>query len=243
MINAAQLTNIKALGYEIEPDDEAALIDFLNLHFPALELEALLRSIENLLGPCSTPPELKKLHFLTSAEPWFRIQFYSANYGDETQGLALGRILRMENGKLIAEHEYLVLPEVKRGQGIGKQILGATLEHYERIGVHEIRVWAGIKDGPVVWALAGFKALDKSEMDEILRIAQNDLTAEQYGDVKAVYDLYYNAEPTGTAFPIKDWTLLGFMDDVLKQVHWHGRVDLTNDKELRNFREYVTGKK
>jgi hypothetical protein len=76
-------------------------------------------------------------------------------------------------------------------------------------------------------------------MDAILVVAKRELNSEQYQAVEAIFDLYYTTEPNGTAFPIKDWALLGFMDDILKQVDWHGRIDLTNEKEIGKFKKYV----
>ena len=242
MISAKQVQKVIALNYTIEPDDQAALTRLINRQFANFEIDKLLTEFESLLAPWSTPPELKEIRFFEQP-PWLRIQYYSANYLDENDGLVLARIFRYDNDQLIVEHEYFVLPENARGKMVGKKLLAASFEQYERMGVKEIRVFAGLSDGGLVWAKVGFKATSRSEMDMILKIAQLSLSTEQFEDVQAIYDLYYTIEPDGTAFPIKDWALLGFMDNILKQVDWHGRIDLTNDKELSNFKKYVNREK
>jgi len=65
--------------------------------------------------------------------------------------------------------------------------------------------------------------------------------------LKAVIDTfndYYGKEPDGMAFPIQNWVPIPGMEEVLKKAdsHWHGRIDLTNTQDLRNFKIYV-GKK
>jgi N-acetylglutamate synthase-like GNAT family acetyltransferase len=195
-----------------------------------LELDQLLAQLEILLSPWSTLPEQKEIGFFNQAEPWLRIPFYSANYWNENDGLALARIFRYDHGRLIVEHQYFVMPAKARCQKIGKKVLALCLDKYTQMGVKEIMVFAGLSDGGIVWAKVGFKAVDKTEMDAILVVAKRELNSEQYQAVEAIFDLYYTTEPNGTAFPIKDWALLGFMDDILKQVDWHGRIDLTNEK-------------
>jgi len=66
------------------------------------------------------------------------------------------------------------------------------------------------------------------------------LTTGQFQVIHGFYDLYYSAEPEGISFPIRDWADLDFMGDVLRQVDWHGWIDLTNPDELLNFKKYVT---
>lgn len=239
MIIAENIRKIANLHYVLIPDDEAALIAVLNDHFPGLRLDELLDGYESLLSPFSTLPEDKQIRFFGQPAPWLRVQYYSSNFPDEDKGLVLARIFRYENEKLIVEHEYFVLPETARGQNIGKKLLAMSLVQYERMGVKEIRVFAGLSDGGLVWAKVGFKATDKAEIDRMLKLAESNLPKEQYEDVRAIYDLYYTTEPEGTAFPVKDWALLGFMDDILKQIDWHGRIDLTNENELSNFKKYV----
>ncbi|HWD87180.1 MAG TPA: hypothetical protein VG367_03570 [Mucilaginibacter sp.] len=239
MITTENIRKVADLHYAFIPDDEDAFITLLNKSFSGLRLDELLNGYESLLSSFSTPPDDKQIRFFDQPVPWVRIQYYSSNFLDEDKGLVLSRIFCYESDKLIVEHEYFVLPGMARGQNIGKKLLAMSLEHYERMGVKEIRVFAGLSDGGLVWAKVGFKATDKAEIDTMLKLAKKQLTKEQYEDIKAIYDLYYTIEPDGTAFPIKDWALLGFMDGILKKVDWHGRIDLTNEKELSNFKKYV----
>src|SRR5665213_491262 len=137
MISAEQIQKVIPLNYVIEPDDEAALIRLINSQFANLEIDKLLIEFEALLAPWSTPPEIKEILFFEQP-PSLRIQYYSANYLDDKNGLVLARIFRYDKDLLIVEHEYFVLPENARGKMIGKKLLAASLEQYERMGVKEI---------------------------------------------------------------------------------------------------------
>ena len=241
MIKPEDIQLAQTLGYTFDAADTDSLVNDLNRHFPGLELDKLLNEFEELLAIYSTPPESKEIKYENTAEPQLRIRFLSANFDDEIEGLTLSRIFRYNKRKLIAEHEYLVLPEKARGQKIGKKVLSACLEQYLNMSVKEIHVHAGLKDGGAVWARVGFKALFGFEMKRILNSAKPRLTTAQYNDAKAIFDLYYDTEPNGTSFPIEDWAHLDFMEDILKldTNNWHGWIDLTNPTELLNFKNYV----
>ena len=241
MIKPEDIQLAQTLGYTLDTADMANLANDLNQHFPGLELNKLLNKFEELLAAYSTQPENKKIKYENTPEPLLRIQYLSANYDDDIEGLTLSRIFRYNKQKLIAEHEYFVLPEKARGKKIGKKVLSACLEQYLNMNVKEIHVHAGLKDGGVVWAKVGFKALYRFEMNRILNSAQQLLTTEQYVTAKVLYDLYYNTEPNGISFPIEDWAYLDFMENILKldTNNWHGWIDLTNLQELLNFKNYV----
>jgi hypothetical protein len=84
-------------------------------------------------------------------------------------------------------------------------------------------------------------------MERILRVVKKELTGRQkvLNTVIDSFNEYYEKEPNGAAFPIQNWVPIPGMEDVLKKVdsHWHGRIDLTNSKDLDNFRKYVGEKK
>lgn len=243
MIKPENIQLARALGYTLNAINTNDLANDLNRDFPGLQLDKLLNKFEELLAIYSTPPESKEIKYENTLEPLLRIRYLSANYDDEIEGLTLSRIFRYSQQKLIAEHEYLVLPEKARGQKIGKKVLSACLEQYLNMNVKEIHVHAGLKDGGAVWARVGFKAIFNFEMNRILTSAKQRLTAEQYNDAKVLYDLYYDTEPHGASFPIEDWAHLDFMEDILKldTNNWHGWIDLTNPQELLNFKNYVDG--
>jgi len=76
-----------------------------------------------------------------------------------------------------------------------------------------------------------------------LRQAERDLAWKDkiLKGVTDTFNSYYEKEPDGNAFPIQNWVAIPGMEAILKKVdsHWHGRMDLTNSKDLDNFKKYV----
>ena len=241
MVSEQDINDAKKLGYLVDvPSDLAA--KQINDHFPGLELMTLLAGIETLLDAHTEKPANKRIVIEAAPAPYFQILYLSNNYADEDTGLTMSRYFEYENSRLIVYHHYLVLPKSTRGQGLGTKVMGLWFDQYVNMGVKEIRVHAGLKDGGAVWAKVGFKAPDKIEMENILQSARTILAGtEELQDVQAIFNNYYEKEPDGKAFPIEDWANIDGMLPVLKLEtnNWHGRIDLTIQEELVNFKEYV----
>lgn len=207
-----------------------------------MDLKTLLFGIESLLDAHTDKPSKKQIVIRATPASYLQILYLSNNYTDEDTGLTMSRYFEYENGRLIVYHHYLVLPKNVRGQGLGTKIMGLWFDQYISMGVQEIRVHAGLKDGGAVWAKVGFKASEKHEMEAILQSARTILagTAELQ-DAEMIFNNYYQKNPDGDAFPIEDWANIDEMLTVLKldSNNWHGRIDLTNQEELLNFKEYV----
>lgn len=241
MVSAQDVEDAKALGYIVAVPAAVAALQ-LNDHFPGLDLKTLLSGIESLLDSHTEKPSHKRIVIDATPVPYFQILYLSNNYEDEDTGLTMSRYFEYENGRLIVYHHYLVLPKSARGQGLGTKIMGLWFDQYVNMGVQEIRVHAGLKDGGAVWAKVGFKASEKSEMESILQSARTILFGTpELQDVEAIFNNYYQKNPNGKAFPIEDWANIDEMLPVLKldSNNWHGRIDLTNQEELLNFKEYV----
>jgi hypothetical protein len=241
MISEQDINDAKKLGYIIDVPSNLAAKQ-INDHFTGLKLMTLLAGIETLLDAHTEKPANKRIVIDATPIPYFQILYLSNNYADEDKGLTMSRYFEYENGRLIVYHHYLVFPKSARGQGLGTRVMGLWFDHYLNMGVKEIRVHAGLKDGGAVWAKVGFKASDKNEMENILQSARTILEGtEELQDVEAIFNDYYQKEPGGKAFPIEDWANIDEMLLVLKLStnNWHGRIDLTNQEELLNFKEYV----
>ena len=68
-----------------------------------------------------------------------------------------------------------------------------------------------------------------------------NLNDQQFNIIERFYNAYYENEPEGAAFPMEDWGRLVFMEGTLRGSDWHGELDLTDQKELLNFKNYVAG--
>jgi GNAT superfamily N-acetyltransferase len=192
------------LGYQINMSAKIA-VQRINQFFAGIELPAMLLEFENLLDWYTEPPAYKQLIIKSIPEPYFQIIYLSSNYIDENKGLTLSRIFRYEQSRLIVDHHYFVLPENARGRGLGKKVLAACLDQYLNMNVKEIHVHAGLKDGGLVWAKMGFKALNKHEVENILQCAEKILAgtvqnAEELELVSAILKIIIRGNPTADHF-------------------------------------------
>jgi len=235
---------IKA-GYRLRPT-LAEAVRITNKHFKGFNIAVLVRDLENLLKSYAKEPVEKEI-YVSEPPPTLRIEYKSENCFNEKEGLYVSRTITHENDELVAYHEMLMLPESSRKQGLGKKIIAAFLEQYENMEVKRINLYAALSDGGAAWAKFGFKATKRSEMERILLIAEQSL-GEKSKKLKVVRDTfnnYYEKEPDGKAFPIQNWVAIPGMETILKKAdsHWHGCMDLTNSKDLLNFKHYVGQKR
>jgi hypothetical protein len=135
----------------------------------------------------------------------------------------------------------IILPSLNNTaiRGTGLKILKTWFELYELMQVQHIEVNAGLEDGGYVWARAGFKATRRKDVDKILALAKLNLTPDRLRVIQAYYDDHYNNFPD-QPFPLENWTRLSYMKPVLKGSSWHGEIDLTNESEMTNFKNYVS---
>jgi hypothetical protein len=82
-------------------------------------------------------------------------------------------------------------------------------------------------------------AIDKNEVEIILDEARKALTSTQFAPVEHIYNTYYTKNPVGNTFPMLLWAGLDGMKDVLPGADWHGEVDLKNNEQFSNFKDYV----
>jgi hypothetical protein len=239
IVTALEIRETVVLGfrYKIRKGEPET---FINQYFPNFDLLEFLSQIDKLLGPFCKKPIAKVIGLNNHKQPEISIQYYSANYDDPSNGLVLSRSFIKYKDELIVVHDYFVLPDSVRGQGIGKKVLDHCLKQYLQMGVEKIKVHAALQDGGLVWAKALFKACIKDEIDVILQEAKSRMVQEQFNIVKRIYDHYYDKYPEGIAFPIVEWSGLPFMQDILRGSSWHGEIDLANSEDLLNFKMYVT---
>jgi len=239
MVTETDIEYVKTLDYIVDIPSTLA-VQQLNAHFPGIDLAGLLKQVDELLGEHADKPVYKRLVIDATPEPYFEIIYRSVNHSDPKNGLMLIRAFYYAEGALIAKHTYLSLPENARNQKIGTAILANFLDQYLNMGVQQIHLLTGLKDGGAVWAKMGFNALYRHEMEDILHAAEETFPGTaQLQLVKGIFDAYYKKEPNGRSFPIRRWADLEEMDQILKQYGWHGWIDLTNREELRNFKENV----
>jgi hypothetical protein len=233
-ISSAEIKAVTILGFSVQ-SSSALAEDFINTHFPNFELFLLLEAIDSVLAALTKKTVSRELILADGATPKMEILFYSSDYDDENMGLMMWRTFTVESQGIIVDHDFFRIPRAARGKGVFKKILRAFFQQYVNIGAGKIRVHAALEDGGLAWAKLGFRAIDKVEVDEILRKASATLSPAQFNLMRLPYDRYYSQNPAGQAFPIIRWAEISFMEPILKQSNWHGVVDLTNPQEFSNF--------
>jgi len=233
-ISSAEIRAVLGLGFSVQ-SSSAPAEQFINSHFPNFDLFPLLETVDTVLAALTKTTISREVILTDGPMPKMEILFYSSDYNDENIGLVMWRTFTVEIQGIIVDHDFFRIPRAARGKGVFKKILRAFFQQYVNIGAGKIRVHAALEDGGLAWAKLGFRAIDKAEVDEILRKAGAILAPAQFNLVRLPYDRYYSQNPAGQAFPIIRWAEMSFMEPILKQSNWHGVVDLTNPQEFSNF--------
>lgn len=230
---------LKTMGYVLSGATEKSFVAFMQKTLPGFDVLGWLRAVESIAITDSAMRIHRKIMVDKSR---LQVRIYN-DYSGEADALIIDRIFSRDKNGLTIYHEYLVLPEKERNKGLARKILKISLSHYLTMQADRVSVIAGLSRGAYVWARHGFNAVRRADMERILKKARAKLPVESYAVVEAIYDHYYDAEPAGTEFPIRQWAALPFMKDVLMDptCSWEGVLDLTNKEQLRKFNEYVTG--
>jgi len=243
IIDESEISAVIDAGFIIvnktQPSIDTA--NFINEHFRGLELQTLLSELKTTLKVAETKKMTRDI-IIANDPPQLVIEIEYVDEVNLQNQLNLKRVFSFdEQGNLYVEHEYLSLPPYLRQKRIGKGILSAFMKQYEKIGVKKIKILAALEDGGYVWAKVGFKALERSEVSDILAKSFLQLDSNRFSQVKKIYDLHYlNPETKDKPFAMQDWADLKFMEGILKNTTWHGEIDLTDQKEFDNFKEYVS---
>lgn len=237
-IRKSQIDSVATLGFSWKHSNRINPVLFLRRNFNGIRPLSLSRHAKRLLSPLAITP-MEGEWLLSEPPPSLSFLYISKDGFNTKTGVAFSRRFERTSKGIEVYHEYLSLPEQFRGQGIGKQVLKEWFNQYERMSVKKIKVHATLLDGGYTWARAGFKAVNKAEVDRILVRAKMQLSEDNYNDAKGFYDDHYNNFKT-SPFPIEIWSRLDFMEKILRGSSWHGEIDLTDQIEFANFKEYVS---
>ena len=155
------------LGYDLKPTTAEA-IKIIDRHFKGFDILTFVTDLERLLKPFAKEPIAREIE-LTDPPPVMRIEYISENYLDESEGLYISRTFSYEQGELVVYHEIQQLPYLCRKHGMGKKIMSAFLEQYEKMGVKRIDLYAALSDGGAVWARLGSRQRENQRWSEFCR--------------------------------------------------------------------------
>jgi hypothetical protein len=214
-------------------------VKFLAQHFPNLDIAKLATEIWGRFAIISTPPSKFIITFSQDPDPTIQISYNDANEDDFTNGLMFSRTFTNTAGEISVEHDYFVLPETHRNKGIATIITKSLFQQYLNMGIKRIRTFAALGSGGYTWAIMGFYATSKPELEVILAKAKDILNGTQFAFVKQLFDDFYDAHAIDTPFPIYRWAEIPAMKPVLMGSTWHGEVNFENKNQMHIFRSYV----
>jgi len=239
-VTIEEIDKARSIGFKIEYTASQGPVDFVNEHFYGLEFFEFLNELNILLKPVAIGKLEQTISMSDTPPPMLLVGLYATDNDVDADDLVFERSFIKYPDLLVVEHDYFNLPLTARMQGLAIKVTACCLKQYENMGVGKIRVRATLKDGGLVWAKFGFKAVNKVEVLAILNSAKKNLSKSQFERVEKFYNAYYDNEPGGTSFPIEDWGRIPFMEKTLRGSDWHGELDLTNEKDFLNFKNYVT---
>lgn len=228
---------IEDLGFQIISYDATPLHDFINKNFPNFNLPYFLEQINQLFSPPTSLKTGKKIVF-DCVKTTLQVSYIN-EYQTLEEALVFVRDFLKQNGEIIIEHSFFILPEVYQGQGIAIKVFQESLQQYINMAARKIKVHAALAGGGYAWAKHGFVAINQPEVEVILQNAKKRLPAEQFNLIKVVYNHYYQTNAEANAFPIIIWANMPFMKELLRGSNWYGELDLKNQEQFANFIKYV----
>ncbi|HVU54152.1 MAG TPA: hypothetical protein VHD83_03815 [Puia sp.] len=154
---------IESLGYVFDglPDEEEQG-NFLRSFLPNFDILHLLVVVEQNFASTTSLPLIRRLIYDKHSNN-FRI-YFSNNPEEEEDLVVFDRTFYRENGELIVNHNYCIVPVAHQNKGLIKPVFQASLQQYVNMGVRKIKVHAGLGGGGYAWARHGFVAEDPEEV-------------------------------------------------------------------------------
>jgi len=151
------------------------------------------------------------------------------------------------NGELVVDHSYFQAGNT--GGGLAKDLLRASFDEYERMGVDKVTVHANIDVGGYAWAKFGFKVdsdehggpdvdhlIDRAERRGMItheeRLALEDIATETDGDDTQLWAI---ADATSEGKKIGSAVLLGS--------DWYGQIRLDDKEAMSRLHSYLSATK
>src|SRR5665213_1174553 len=129
IVTKKEVLEVEALGFNIS-SGKLPFDEFLNQHFPGLQLNEYLKGINDLLMPLTEAKVEKDLTYFEDSPPMLIMQYCSNDEEDAETGLALSQALIQENDQIVAEIDFFRIPATARKKGIAKKLLDLNLQQY-----------------------------------------------------------------------------------------------------------------
>jgi hypothetical protein len=157
------------------------------------------------------------------------------------------RILR-DKQSVIACHDIFGIPDLLQNNDFSRIINRVLYKFYQRIGLDSIKMRAGLDAGGYVWAIAGFAATKRVELDKIIedahekRLEPTSIISEDTLEFLEEDIETHFSSPDPGPFPIYQWILLpnrAEIKEILIGSTWHGELNFDDNVQIDTFEKYV----
>lgn len=164
-----------------------------------------------------------------------QLQYYGEHKNGET--FEFRRRFVNDNNEIHVYHDYLEMPKVVQGKGLGKTLMSEFYREYKRIGVKYLSLKANIDVGGYAWARYGFYA----KIGDVERIFIQRKTAQKAIKEKAlsIFRNWRAQNPNEEYFPMNLLAKEKYGRSLLIGSHWNGILDLTDKKATNYFERYI----
>jgi hypothetical protein len=136
------------------------------------------------VGPDMKPGPSGELEFEFMGDEWSHNEVGVEGVLISYDGDEIGTFHRWfsdDGDRVVVKHEELQLDGVWTGYGIGGDFVADTQSKYPLMGVDDVKVDAGLSDGPYTWAVAGFDWDGEDQRKKFLGHIKKAITAYKTG--------------------------------------------------------------
>ena len=164
------------------------------------------------------------------------LQYYGEQKNGETFEFRRS-FIRNDKNDVHVYHDYLEMPEVVQGKGLGKSLLSEFYREYKRIGVKHLSLKANIDVGGYAWARYGFSA--KLEDVEQILIQSKMARVADKEKALAIFKNWREQNPKEEYFPMNLIAREEYGKNLLIGSHWNGILNLTDKNATNYFEKYL----
>jgi len=246
MLDDYSLSRIELLSITIYSEGRDSTISDLNFYFPDADFYKLACELIEAVKPVGYSWDTQWLIMAYTTD----FSIIEMNYrGVGVHGpLLLMHSLSNDASGTTANLNCIEVPIPIRGQNISRIIYGTFFNHYSSLGVRRMALHAGLTAGGYVWARAGFAAINKADVEEILKHANKILetvegcvvTQDDIEIMELLFNMHYETTPR-EPFPIYNWAVdCNLGREILVGTQWDGVLDLDNVSQVSIFKTYLT---
>lgn len=243
MFDEVVLNSIRALGVQMQGGSDKEIVQCIQSFMPEGDFLQLAISLDSVSKKFGFSWEQAEWHISDGRHNGVLLNLeYKTVFGKKEE-LLLQRRINNQDGHLIAHHDWLGLPVILQRKNISRIINGALYILYRAVEVRTIETYAGLDVGGYAWAKAGFAAVDRDEIEDVLNRAKR-LSLQPPAVIDALsrqVDRHYAQNPN-QPFPIWEWGSTISLKEMLMGSLWHGELNLYNQQQVARFEEYLKPK-